>query len=133
MKMTIYDNSCNVHGSRSSYRALNVNRKGGIVLTCILVKEQDIKEGSTVYFAKDEDNGNWYMRFSQGGDGMIIREQKANRGEAPWRVSCKAVAMQLLEATNSRTGCTLLVSRSPTIIDNEKWYQILVKKPLRTN
>lgn len=135
MQLTIYDNTCNTHGTRSSHRAINVNRAGQIIISVIFAKEQKIREGMTVFIAKDTEtrNGGWFIRFEQGGDGMTIHRQKANRGEAPWRFACKAVALQLIEETGATRGCTLLVGRKAVNIEGRKWFPILTSCPLRVD
>ena len=138
MNLEIFDKSWTPPTATRGYRSISVNRRNArVTLSAMLVQEMGIKADMSLFLARNtEAKCEWYIRFDNSGDGLLIRTHKGGgycKGVASLGITSRGITTKLLDGCKAERGLSLLVAKTPTKINGQEWYQLITSKPLRVN
>ncbi len=138
MNLEIFDKSWTAPTAVRGYRSISVNRRNArVTLSAMLVNEMGIEADMSLYIARNtEAKCEWYIRFDKGDNGLKIRAHKGGgycKGKASLGVTSRGITAMMLDSCKAERGLSLLVAKTPTMINGQEWYQLITAKPIRVN
>lgn len=120
-------------------RTIRVNRHGYIYLSGALAAEMDLRHGSRLNMAHDEENPkDWYLCRTQDEAGFLLRgdrhkEPPKTKRHAVSGVEFSNVCLATKLLALVKTECfsvRFLVAKEPVEVDGVKYYKILTANPI---
>lgn len=113
---------------------LNVNRKAGIFhLNNLIIEELKLEAGQKGVIAYDGDTKEWFVAFGNDLPGFALRVLSNKHYKPRLVFTGRFAAHTILNDVKAKSAATFVVSKKPNVIDGQKWYRILTKKPKRVN
>lgn len=134
MSLVIYDTS-NIEKKKASGHeiwSISLNRRyGQISFSISLLNDLNITTKSRISFAFDGDCKKWYLNIKANKQGFKINlKYKSNGMYSKTYVCCQHVTNKILDYIKADTSASLLIAKTPILIDGIEYYPILTKTPL---
>lgn len=140
MKLIIWNKENSYSPSKSAeHRTIRVNRHGYIYLSGALAAEMDLKHGSRLNMAHDEENPkDWYLCKTQDETGFLLRgdrhkELPKTKRHAVNGVEFSNVCLATKLLALVKTECfsvRFLVAKEPVEVEGVKYCKILTANPI---
>lgn len=113
---------------------INVNRKiGAFFLNNLIQDDLGLVKGSKGILAYDEETKVWLVAFGDDLPGFSLRRLSNRDYKERLFFNGKNAAHTILNDVKAERAATFVVSKRPKVIDGQKWYRILTKKPQLIN
>lgn len=133
MALKMFTKDKRVNGKPTQW-LVNVNRNVGVFfLNNLIIDDLQLEKGMTGMLACDDDTKEWYVTFGNDLHGFKLRILSNHDYKTRLCFAGKAAVISILNDIKAERAATFVISKKPKVIDGQKWYRIMTKRPQRVN